>query len=281
MTLAPGMIRASSRPGVILAIAGCRLLCGLCLAYPLASLLGSSGIGQRAEGDRWLFEGGGYLLLEIARLQGPALLSVASGLWPVLALGLSFTALGNAVLLAALSDGEARARQLVAAALGRLPTLVLIGVLAALAQLSLLLFASAAAEAVPQPLARPIAATAGQAAVWLVAALLAGALGGVADLAKASSVRAEIGIAGALARALRHLIQRPIFACFGWMPYAGAFLALAAAAAQLTELVDVSRPGAWRVLAVFGVHQLVILASVALRAGWYARALRFVSTTRA
>lgn len=278
--IGPGAIRATSRPGVILAIAACRLFCGVCLAYPLSSLLSTSGIGQRAEGDRLLFEGGGYLLLEIARLQGPLLTSAARGLLPVLGLGLLLTAACNSVLLVALSDGqERRAQKLLGSALARLPTVALVSVLAGLAQAALLLFASIGAEAIPEPLARPVAASAGQGAVWLVAAALAGAVGGVADLAKAASVRAEASVARALEHARRCLLHRPLSACFGWLPYAGGFVALVAFAAELTERLDVSRPGGGRVFAVFVVHQLVIVGGVALRAAWYAKALRVVSTT--
>ena len=50
-------------------------------------------------------------------------------------------------------------------------------------------------------------------------------------------------------------------------------------AAQLTGWLDVSRPGTWRITLVFVAHQLVVLASVALRAAWYARALRLTATT--
>lgn len=278
--LGPSAIRAARRPGVILAIAACRLLFGFLLAYPLASLVGASGIGQRAEGDRLLFEGGGYMLLEVARLQGAALMSAARGLLPVLVLGLLVTALCNAVLLVALSeDDEQRPQQLLSAALSRFPTLVAIGVLAGLAQAALLLLASIGAELVPDPLAKPVRATAGELAVWLTAAAVAGAVGGLADLTKAASVRAEAGLGVAVDRARRCLLARPVSACFGWVPYAAAFLPLALGAGELTEWLDVSRAGAWRVLAVFATHQVVVVTSIALRAAWYARALRIVSTT--
>jgi hypothetical protein len=48
--------------------------------------------------------------------------------------------------------------------------------------------------------------------------------------------------------------------------------------AKLSGLIDVSRPGAWRLVAVFAAHQLVIVTSLAARAGWFARALRLVAT---
>ncbi len=275
----PDAIRARRRGGVVLALAACRLACGVCLASPLASLLGESGVGARAEGDRLLFEGGGYLLLEVARLQGPALLAAARGLLPLLTLGLLLTALGNAVLLVALSEPEERrARALLSDALARLPTLLFIGVLAGLAQAALLLFASLAADAVPSPPTRPVASSAGVLGVWLAAALVAGAVGGAADVAKASSVRARAGVAAALEHARRACFTRPLSALLGWLPYALLMIGSVAAAAAVTGWLDVSAPGAWRVAAVFIVHQLVVVGSVMLRAGWYARALRLVTS---
>ena len=101
--LGPGEIRARRRPFVVLAIAGLRILSGFCLAWPLASLVASSGVGLRPEGDRALFEAGGYLLLELLRLQGGALTAASRGLVPVLLLGLVLTAACNAALLVALN----------------------------------------------------------------------------------------------------------------------------------------------------------------------------------
>jgi hypothetical protein len=48
-------------------------------------------------------------------------------------------------------------------------------------------------------------------------------------------------------------------------------------AAALTARLDVAAPGAWRLVAVFGVHQVVVLLGVAGRAAWLARALRLVT----
>jgi hypothetical protein len=51
------------------------------------------------------------------------------------------------------------------------------------------------------------------------------------------------------------------------------------AAASLTQWLDVSQGGAGRVMGVLLVHQLVVIGSVALRAAWYARALRLMATS--
>lgn len=275
--LAPGDIRARRRPGVILTVALGRLLCGLCLAWPLASLLAESGVGQRAEGDRALFEGGGYLLLEVLRLHGPALSAALRGLLPVLALGFLLGTLGNAALLVALNlRGALRGVDWLARALARLPALCVLGVGTTLAQGLVLLLAALAADGLPDPLAQPRLATAFSLLPWAGAALAAGALGGFSDVTKAALVRHESSLVVALGHAWLTARARPLFGTFGWLPYAAPFLAAVALAAPLTEWLDVSRPGAWRVGLVLALHQLVIVVAVSVRAAWYARALRGV-----
>ena len=279
IALGPGEIRARRRPLVIAGVTLLRLLAGFCLAWPLTSLISGSGIGQRSEGDRALFESGGYLLLEVVRLRGSELSSVARGLLPVLALGLTLTAACNAALLVALNvKGRLDRVAWLSRASGRLPAILLLGVGTALGQLVLIVAGVMAVGSIPESLARPVATSAAEAAIWLVVALAAGALGGFADVAKASLVRHESRLLGALARAWLGLRQRPIRATFGWFPYALGFALAVFLGAELCQLLDVSRPGAWRVVAVFTVHQLVILTSVAARAAWLSRALRLVAT---
>jgi hypothetical protein len=277
--LGPGEIRARRRPGLVLGVAGLRLLMGFCLAWPLGSLLAASGVGLRPEGDRLLFEGGGYLLLDVLRLRGAELEAVARGLLPMLGLGLLLTAACNAALLVGLNvQGRLELRELLSRANKRVPGLIVLGIGTALAQLLVILGGSLVVAAVPESLAEPVKSTVTQLLIWFVAALFAGGVGGFSDLVKASLVRHESRLVEALSRAWRCLLNRPIRASFGWVPYALAFLLVALLAAESSELIDVSRGGAWRVSLVFAVHQLVIVTSVAARGAWYARALRLVAT---
>jgi hypothetical protein len=279
IALGPGEIRARRRPLLICCIAGLRLFAGFCLAWPLSSLISGTGIGQRSEGDRALFESGGYLLLEVVRLRGSELMAVGRGLMPVLALGLLLTAASNAALLVALNvKGRLDRAAWLSRAFERLPGLLLLGVGTVLGQLVLIVTGVIAVGAVPESLARPVATSAAEAGLWLAVALAAGALGGLADVAKASLVRHDSRLVDGLARAWRCLRQRPIRATFGWFPYAFGFGLAALLAAELCQWLDVSRPGAWRLVTVFTLHQLVILLSVAARAGWLARALRLAAT---
>jgi hypothetical protein len=277
--LGPSEITARRRPFVVLAIAALRICAGFCLAFPLASLVSSSGVGLRGEGDRALFEGGGYLLLEILRLHASALLATVRGLLPLLLLGLVLTCACNVALLVAL-DVRERLTSLawLSRAWARLPAQLVIVAGAALTQILLFMVGSIAVGSIPELLAKPVATTLAQAAVLLLVALLLGAVGGFADVTKASLVRHEARLSEGLARAWLCARHRPFRACFGWLPYAVLFMLVALAASKLTEALDVSRAGAWRVAGVVIAHQLVILVSVALRAAWFARALRLVAT---
>jgi hypothetical protein len=277
--LGPSEVMARRRPFVVLSMAALRLAAGFCLAFPLASLLGSSGVGAYADGDRVLFEGGGYLLLEVLRMQGPSLLALTRGLIPVLGVGLLLTALCNTALLVALNvKGRLELRSWLSHALERLPGVVVLGVGTTLGQVVLLGLGMTLISAVPDSMAKPVQTSLLELAGWLVVALGAGALGGLADVAKACFVRSQVGLAAALRQAFSCLSRRPFLATFGWLPYALLFAAGVAAAAWLSGGVDVSRPGRLRIAAVFVTHQLVILLGVALRAAWFARASRLAAS---
>lgn len=276
--LGPGEIRARKRPGVILALTGVRLCVGFCVAFPVASLVGASGIGERIEGDRALFEGGGYLLLELLRVHATGLAAAIRGIFPLFLLGLTLTVGCNAALLVALNERQRLSvRSWLANSVERVPPLLALGAATALAQGAVLIVGGVAADALPSSPISPVRVSLAQLAIWGLAALVAGALGGFADVAKASLVRYQSTLRDALSQALACVVRAPVPTLFGWLPYAALFLLAALAASQLTALCDVSRPGAWRVAAVFGVHQLVVLTSVALRAAWYARALRMAA----
>jgi hypothetical protein len=279
IALGPGQIAASRRPLLLLSLTGVRLLAGFCLAWPLSTLVAQTGVGLRADGDRALFEGGGYLLLEVLRLRGGELEAVARGLLPVLVLGLLVTTACNAALLVGLNlQGRLQLRELLSRAAERLPRLVVLGGGTALGQFLLFIVGTIAVSAIPEALARPVATTMAEVLLWLVVALAAGAMGGFSDVVKASLIRHQASLVEALSLAFKCLRHLPLRASFGWVPYAAALVAVALGAGKLTEIIDVARPGAWRVGCVFVIHQLVVLSSVVARAAWYARALRLVAT---
>jgi hypothetical protein len=272
-------MRARARPFVVLGIAGLRLACGFCLAFPLASLLSESGVGQTARGDRVLFESGGYLLLEILRVAGPELLAMARGLLPLVLLGLLLTAACNAALLLALNlRGKLELRPWLSRALAGVPAFVAVGLGSGLTQLVCVLLGALLVDTIPETMTRPVATTALQLALWLLLSLVIGAIGSFSDVVKAALVRHDAGVAHALKHAARCAARAPLRTCLGFLPYAVAFLVALWGASELTSLLDVSAPGAWRVALVFALHQAVIVSSVALRAAWYARALRLAAS---
>jgi hypothetical protein len=276
--LGPGEMRARHRPLVVLSIAGVRLLLGSCLALPLASLVAESNVGRSPHGDRVLFEGGGYLLLELLRVQGANLAAAARGLLPLLLLCLLVTAACNAALLVALNvGGRLRLVAWLSQALAAVPALVVLGVGTALAQLAIILIGLLLAGGIPESMTRPVEMTAAQVALWLLVGLAAGAVGGVSDVTKAALVRNDAGLVAALKRGLASARRSPLTAGWGWLPYGVLFVLTWLVAAEVVSALDVSAAGTWRVAAVFLVHQAVSLASVTLRAAWYARALRFAA----
>ena len=275
----PGEHRAASRPLVIASLALVRLLAGFALALPLASVAAESGVGHHAAGDRVLFEAGGYQLLELLRLQGPSLLATLRGLLPLLPGGLLLTAACNVVLLVTLdTQGSLRLAEWLPRSVQRLPVVLTIGAGAGLCQLAVLMLGGSLVAAVPSWMTRPVQQSALELGTWLVFLALASAVGGVADVAKACSVRHESGFAQALQHTAARLRARPLVTCFGWLPYGAVFVAAVLAVAPVTEALDVSSPGAWRVVLVLVCHQAVIALAVALRAAWYARALRLAAT---
>jgi hypothetical protein len=125
---------------------------------------------------------------------------------------------------------------------------------------------------------RPAATTAVTVGLWLLLGLAMGAIGSFSDMVKAALVRHGAGVTHALKHGARCARRAPFRTCLGFLPYGLAFLVALGGASHLTGLLDVSAPGAWRVALVFAMHQAVILLSVALRAAWYARALRLAAS---
>ena len=278
--LGPSEIRALRRPFALLAVALSRAFFGFVLAFPLASVVSASSIGSRAEGDRLLFESGGYWLFEVVRVQSDALLAAARGAVPVLLLGLLLTAFSNAALLVALNERERISPGAwLGRAAARLGTFTALGAATTFGQLLLGGAAFLMASEVPELATAPRGASLLELGIWLLAATAAGALGGFSDLTRASLVRHETTLLVALERAFLCLRRHPLRGAFGFVPFAALLGLVAWVGAALTERLDVGRYGTWRLVCVIAVHQLVILAAVACRGGWYARALRLVAAS--
>jgi hypothetical protein len=106
--------------------------------------------------------------------------------------------------------------------------------------------------------------------------LVVAALGTVRDLASAACVREALGARRALFDGVATFARFPLRVARGVAPPAAAALGLVLLAAWLTGVLDVARPGAWRVAAVLLVHQLAVLGLVLCRAWWLGHALGLV-----
>jgi hypothetical protein len=94
------------------------------------------------------------------------------------------------------------------------------------------------------------------------------------DLGRAAVVQQDLGAVHALTVGSRSLRRAPIALGWAWGWRALASLGLLVAAGAVADGLG-GRDG-WALLALTGVHQAVVLARVALRASWLARALRAV-----
>ena len=92
-------------------------------------------------------------------------------------------------------------------------------------------------------------------------------------------IHMEVGQPGTPAprAALDAARRSPVAVLLGWFPYALAGALLVATVALLTGVIDVSKPGSARLLAIAGIHQLTLAVLVILRGAWLARALRLAS----
>lgn len=250
---------------------GYRALASALIAYPAARTLASFGPSRHPAGDRILFSVGGTKLYEALRLGGSSIVSavesgvVVGGVLAVVAL------LPLGATLALLIDGAASRGALARRSIELLPTLL------ALTGATLLVQGLLAAAGI-----------AGTRAVWvltstihderlgdlvaliaLVAALIAiAAVGLWEDLARVSAALGNLRAVDAARAGLRALVERPLRLAAAYAVLAGCGVVVIGLAAVATGALDVSRPGAFRVVAVFAVHQAALLALAALRVRW-------------
>jgi len=250
--------------------------CALLLALPTLSLVTGTGIGRFPEGDRLLFQPGGVLLAEVARVVAPAVSAhTASSLGSATLLGILLL-LPHAALLVALSRSERQSQAAVwGRAVGHLPALLSLSGLALLAQAIVFFAALTLAGSVKESLEKttPRSADLAYLAVVAFGLLVTLVVGLVRDLGRAAAVREWLGSKMALLTGLKTLARTPGRYLLAWGAPALAGLALVALGAVSTTALDVSRPGAWRVWMVALVHQLVAYALCWCRAFWLSASL--------
>jgi hypothetical protein len=277
-------IQLRRRPGVIAVVWAARLIGAWIVALPVTQLFESSGIGDFPRGDALLFEPGGALLVETLRKGGGALPATLRDSLLLLLLVMFASLLPLALLLVALvHGGRLDRREWLVRAFEHLPPLILLAGAVLLVQsiaLGAAAVVAAAARAILYQRLDERSADLITVALFLGGALFVLALGILHDLARAAAVRHRSRATSAIKAGYRALRRRPLAALSGWLVPALWSVAALAAGAILVGRIGVEESGEWRVLAVLGVHQLVMLGLVALRAVWLARALALVGPER-
>lgn len=275
--------RALGRPAALALVWLVRLLSAWVVASPLAATLTAFGGSQHPRGDAILFEPGATWLAEAIRLGFPAfgtelrgtLLTFAFFAWVGLVpLGASMSALRK--------EGGTPLSEIVSDGVGLLPRFTL------LAGATLFLQAAGMGAAVALALAarRALLPSLEERASDLVAlsvlglGLLFAAVVGVAqDLVRAAVVSGESRSLVAIGRgvdALRRSARDVLGAVLATELVGAGALLLAAA---VVGALDVSRPAAWRIVAVALVHQVAALTLVVARATWLGRAIELVAVS--
>lgn len=275
-------IRARNRPGGVLAFWALKLLVAWILAAPLAGALGGTGIARFPGGDARLFAPGGMYLMDALRL---GLGSLAEGfqntIWFALFLGYLCLLPLAGLLYALCHGGRLRPGDVAREAFEQFPRFTLLAGLTLLVQAAIalagVLVLSILHAHIYQSLdvRRADLTLLGVTGVFVVVALGAGLL---QDLARAALVRHGGGLRDALHSALHTAKAGPLAALGAWLVPCIWSIAAVAVGALVVGRLHVERSGTARVLAVLGVHQLVALSLVALKAQWLAAALRLVGT---
>jgi hypothetical protein len=270
-----------ARPLAVALYYACHAAAAALLSLPATALVAGTGIGGFEGGDRLLFEPGGAILAEVARVLSPeAETHVTSSLGAATLLGVLLLA-PHAALLVTLSRKEREPPKTVwGLAFERLPTLLSLSGAAALAQVVLLSGTFILAAEFRASLGSWTTRSADVAYLFAIAVglFVVLAVGIARDLGRAAAVRGALGAKAALEAGLKALARAPGRALYRWALPAAAGVALVAVGAGLTSVLDVSRPGEWRVALVALVHQIIALALCFCRAFWLSASLGLATT---
>jgi hypothetical protein len=258
-----------SWPRLVVCVWLLRALLGWLVALPFIALVSSSGIGTLVQGDRALFEPGGLWLAELGRVSLPALGATIGTCWPYLLAALALRVVPDAALIQHALEPESAVRPSLRAALHAFKRLLALSAcelaLKALLLAVVFMVAGALGQSSNDTLRRfaPVIAT-------LLGALALGAVSVLADARRALCfVEPELGFGLAPTWNIAQTHALGLSASYLFRCGLGA-LAIACAA-RLAELIDVSRPGALRVVCVLLVHQAVLLSLTGLHYLWARR----------
>jgi hypothetical protein len=273
-------IRARRRPFAVLAFGAWQVVAGLAIGWPAARTVAAV-YENHPRGDAPLFEPGGFALVRTVLEDGPALRSITSSAIVVFLAASLLSLVPIITLFASLAHTTPdvrtpRARHLapfVAGTYGSFAALWLGSALLKAVGAAIALAVFGALEAGLEGSLGDVAATKWAVAGGFVVALVIPAVEVVQDLTRAALVRYNAGLLRALRYALRTLRHGPrVLFSYAWRAVAG-LVPIAAAAAFAGQF---GGRGGGALLALFLLHQSVIFARAALRASWFARAIRAV-----
>lgn len=274
-------IRARRRPAAIVAVWLFEAMLALTIAWPATRAIASS-YAERPDGDAGLFADGGGALLAWLATERAALSSITATVAIGSAIALVLGTVPLIMLLGSLTyttqDLRAPRAPHLAPFVARSiwPMLSILGV-GGLAQGALLAVALGASAWAQEHFAERLGeARAGQLAIAIFAVfmLVACVVGVLTDLTRAAVVRFRVGFVAALRSAITAFRRQKLVLFWSWAWRAKVGLLLLVGAALVSARLG-GRPGV-ALFALMAFHQLVVLARVALRASWLARALRSV-----
>ena len=274
-------MRARRHPWAVVGVWAWETALALLVAWPVSSLVGRA-FGADPRGDAVLWAPGGRELVHLLFREVNGLYALASQAMLVLVAATVLGLVPMAMMLTAIAyarrDGTpAGILACTEQGLRRFPAMALLLVLASVAQGIVAAFGFAAGsvvEAWAHPGLGEARAQQIQALVLLLFLAATAAIGVAHDLSRAAVVRFKVSGGRALILGVRTFRLAPLALGWSWGWRALASLAPIVAAAWAADRVGSRAGGALFVL--FVLHQAVILARVALRASWLARALRAV-----
>jgi len=253
----------------------CRGAASIVLAGPVCAAVAASGIGAFPEGDRLLFEPGGLLLVEVARASWLWLTPLANASLVTLAVVSVALSVPAALLWVTSADETPAAPSaLFGRAAALVPSLLALEGLAFLGQILALCLGLSGAGSFRSALESPAAGDRWALVPLGCAALVALALGILRDVASAAVVCGAPNARSGLRAGLGALFTAPVTLLTRWAGPALAALVVVGAVAGAVGVIDVGRPGSLRVVVVAALHQCVVLALSAFRAGWFTAAAR-------
>lgn len=270
-------MRARRHPRAIALVYLFEALSALVVAWPASSLVGSF-YGDHARGDAPLWAPGGAELLDLGTRAHPTPVVAAALL---VALFVSFAglvpmaALIGSIAFATRERGSPPMHLALARAMAVFPRLALLQVVVVFVQAVLVAIGAASSATSSSAFSGDLGEARADQIGWValgIFLLLAAALGVVHDTARVAVVRFRVGILRALRIGFTCFRRAVLLWSWGWR----ALAALVLVALGSMVAARLGGAGGAALLALMAVHQAIVLARVALRASWLARALRAV-----